>query len=86
MIRQVQEENIIKDNIDEDKFKFTDNGEKYIMSINSNEALNLTRNKWYKDLKEMLKDIKSRQLKTFLKTQIEIKQQEKELTFSTTGY
>lgn len=83
MIRQVTEDNVMKNDINEDGFKFTDNGEKYIMSINSNEAINLTRNEWYRDLKEMLKDIKNRQLKTFLKTQIETKEKEKDRILST---
>lgn len=70
MIRQVQEDNVMKDEINKDKFKFTDNGEKYIMSINANSAINLTKVKRYKDIKEMLKDIKNRQLKNFIQTQI----------------
>lgn len=83
MIRQVKEDNVMKDDINKDEFMFTDNGEKYIMSINANEAMNITKVKKYKDLKEMLKDIKNRQLKNFLKTQIETREKEKELILST---
>ena len=83
MIRQVEEEGILKDDVNRDKFKFTDNGEQYIMSINADAAINLTKVKQYKNLKEMLKDIKSRQLKNFLERQIELGEKEKELTLST---
>ena len=85
MIRQVKEENVMKDDINKDEFMFTDNGEKYIMSINANEAMNITKVKKYKDLKEMLTDIKNRQLKNFLKIQIEAAKKEKEFTLSTTA-